>query len=179
MANHPKNTQTIPRRAPALLAGAALVLLAGLSPAAALDSGERFEDWTVACEKPKDPAQTPRCFISQKILVKDNRQPILLIGAGLLGPDKRPAIILTVPLGVYLPGGLTLTVPDVKPMRLPFETCLPGGCRAGVVLNDELLAGLRKGDKAVVTLNDARRRLINLPISLKGLSRGFDAVLKQ
>jgi invasion protein IalB len=161
---------------------AVLVLGLSLAPAPAsadLKQGEKFDDWTVGCETPATDGAPARCFIFQNILVKESRQQILLMAIGLLGENKQPAAILTVPLGVFLPAGLTLTVPDVKPVRIAIETCLPKGCRGAVALNDELLEALRKGDKAQVTLMDARRRQINLPVSLKGFTKGFAAVKAQ
>jgi invasion protein IalB len=161
-------------------AGLVLGLSLASAPASAdLKQGEKFDDWTVGCEAPKAEGATARCFIFQNILVKESRQQILLMAIGLLGENKQPAAILTVPLGVFLPAGLTLTVPDVKPVRVVIETCLPKGCRGAVALNDELLEALRKGDKAQVTLMDARRRQINLPVSLKGFTKGFAAVKAQ
>lgn len=159
-------------------------LILGLSlvstPASAdLKQGDKFDDWTVGCETPAADGAPARCFIFQNILVKESRQQILLMAIGLLGENKQPAAILTVPLGVYLPAGLTLTVPNAKPVRIVIEACLPKGCRGAVALNDELLDALRKGDKAHVALMDARRRQINLPISLKGFTKGFAAVQAQ
>jgi invasion protein IalB len=171
-------TPTPLKRAAAALA-ASLLLTAAPAARAELNKGDRFEDWTVNCEAPKPPATKQRCFILQNILVKDSRQPILLIAVGLLGDNRRPAAVLTVPLGVFLPAGLTLTVPDAAPVLMVFETCTPKGCRAALALAGDVLAGMRKGGKAQITLMDGRRRQINLPVSLKGFDAGFSAVEKQ
>lgn len=168
----------------ALKAIATLSVVAGLSlgipaQAQALKAGEKFGDWTVGCEKPQGEATAERCFIFQNVVVRENRQQVLLIAVGLHGDEKQPATILTVPLGVYLPAGLTLAVPGAKPIRIVIETCTTKGCRGATALDEQVLDSMRQGDRAQVSLMDVRRRQINLPVSLKGFTKGFAAVQQQ
>ena len=87
-------------------------------------------------------------------------------------------VVVTVPLGIFLPGGLTFSVPGTAPARVAIETCVIKGCRAGLVLAEPLLNAMLNGTRARVSLQNMRRRPINLPISLDGFSAGLAALPK-
>jgi invasion protein IalB len=167
---------------------AAMAVAAGMAlpvPAAAqIAQGDRFGDWSVGCEKPPpEDAQAgsapARCFIFQDVVTQENQQQVLLIAVGLEGDRKRPAVLLRVPLGLYLPAGLVFAVPGAEPLHVEIETCLPEGCRGGALLNESILNAMRRGERARVTLTDLRQRELELPVSLIGFTKGFAAVQAQ
>lgn len=57
-----------------------------------------------------------------------------------------------------------------------FVRCLPGGCVAEVILEDELVAKLRSGGNAVFIVYKTPEEGIGIPITLKGFGEGFDAL---
>ena len=152
-----------------------LILLCG-QPVMAAKEGDRFDDWTVGCEKlgEGDKAQD-RCFIYQTVVNNDTDQPVLQVAIGYLPGDNKPAAILTVPLGVVLPAGMGISVDDSETIRIPYERCVPKGCIAGIPLDDKIIGQFKRGLKAKVLLHDGTQR-IALPVSLKGFTKGFDAL---
>lgn len=162
---------------------AATILAAGVTvcvPATAqIAEGDRFGDWSVGCEQAQPGSAQARCFIFQDVVTQEDQQQVLLIAVGLEGEQRRPAVLLRVPLGLYLPAGLTLTAPGAEPLHVELETCLPEGCRGGALLNESMLNAMRRGDQARVTLTDLRQRELELPVSLTGFTKGFAAVLEQ
>ncbi|MFO1185188.1 MAG: invasion associated locus B family protein [Bauldia sp.] len=57
-----------------------------------------------------------------------------------------------------------------------FVRCLPGGCVAEVMLEDELVSKLRNGGNAVFIVYKTPEEGIGIPITLKGFGEGFDVL---
>jgi len=146
-------------------------------PANAQDKigGKQFKDWTVACEKQPDGAKE-RCFLFQNIVTKNERQRILHVAVGYLAADGRAAAILTLPLGISLPPGVDFRIDSGETKHLILERCDKNGCRAGLVLENVLVAAMKRGEKIQVQFQDAARRAIEVPVSLAGFTAGLAAL---
>ena len=157
-----------------------IVLIAGLTLpllAAAAKSGDTFKDWTVQCESArKGTAET--CYIFQNLRMKKGEKQLLHMAVGYLAKSGDPAAFLTLPLGVSLPGGVSLSVDDGPPKRFRFERCETNGCLAPLMLNEELIRSLKAGRQARIAFFDSARRQISVPVSLLGFTAGFNALGK-
>ena len=80
------------------------------------------------------------------------------------------------PLGVSLPGGVSITVDDGQPVRLRYERCDGAGCVAPLALGQELIAALKGGRWARVAFFDPSGQEISVPVSLLGFTAGFNAL---
>src|SRR4029077_21043206 len=78
------------------------------------------------------------------------------------------------PLGVLLPAGLGLTIDKADVGRAGFVRCLPRGCFAEVVMDDNLMKALRTGQSATFIIFQTPEEGIGFPLSLKGFGDGFD-----
>jgi invasion protein IalB len=78
------------------------------------------------------------------------------------------------PLGVLLPEGLGLKINQADVGRAGFVRCLPNGCVAEVVMDDNLLKQLRTGQTATFIIFQTPEEGIGIPVSLKGFADGFD-----
>jgi invasion protein IalB len=76
--------------------------------------------------------------------------------------------------GVLLPSGLGLKIDQVDVGRAGFVRCLPNGCVAEVVMDDNLISKMRTGQSATFIIFQTPEEGIGFPISLKGLGEGFD-----
>ncbi len=166
-------------------AGVAALALLWLCPSlsclaqstAEADPGESrvFRDWRLECEQPK--ADGPRvCQISQRFVNQDDNRTLLHMAVGYSIREDRPAAIFTLPLGISLPPGVLVRVDQGESRRLPIEHCLPNGCRAYLALEESLLAELKAGLAAQVTIHDLNRNPVPIPVSLKGFTAGFNAL---
>lgn len=153
-----------------------LLLGLALSPLqAAPEEGKTFNDWEIGCDKKPD-SEEKICHLQQLISEKESNKPILMVAAGYLPGREAPTIIITLPLGVLLPPGLTLQVDDNDAIAFPFEVCDPVGCRAGVELKDDLLKQFKSGKKAQLTFASIQRKPVGLPISLTGFTAGLKSL---
>jgi invasion protein IalB len=78
------------------------------------------------------------------------------------------------PPGVLLPSGLGLKVDNTELGRAGFVRCVPNGCVAEVVMDDNLLNKLRTGQSATFIIFQTPEEGIGFPISRKGLGEGLD-----
>ena len=162
------------RTAVTVLLAASLAAFAP-SGAAAPENGQKFTDWTARCEARKEaPGET--CYIFQNLLLKSQNKRLLHVAVGYLSDGQRPAAFFTLPLGVSLPGGLSLTVDDGKPLRLRYERCDSAGCLAPLVLSEPMIKSLKGGRWVRVAFFDVTRREVSVPVSLLGFTAGFNSL---
>ncbi len=109
--------------------------------------------------------------------VNEKVQRIMSTAIGHFGKDRRLSVLFTVPLGVFLPAGLRLKVDghdDTK--RLPYQFCNRDGCRAGFVLDEPWFGLFKGGLKATVTVRMPGGKDVTVPLSLKGFTKGVEAI---
>jgi len=118
------------------------------------------------------------CQITQILNEKGSNKPVMQIAVGYLPEQEKPVGAVTLPLGIWLPPGLQLQVDSGNTGRVPIDTCIPGGCRAGVELDDAFLASMKKGNELNITFGGGNRQPVTVPVSLKGFTAALDS-LKQ
>jgi len=175
----PESNPDVPRcSGGGVLVAALLVLALGAPPAAALpENGQKFKDWVAHCEKTGE-GKPVQCFICQDLVLKKKKQRVLLIRIAIPPTRDDPIAVLTLPLGISLPPGVSVRVDDGKPVRVRVERCVASGCIAGFPLNKELLAAFKAGSKAFVTIHDSRRKPATLPVSLSGFTAALTSLRK-
>ncbi len=156
-----------------------LVAVAGLTiSGAALAQGEVkavHGDWQMRCDTPPGVA-SEQCALIQNVTAED-RENVGLSVIVLKTADKQARILrVLAPLGVLLPSGLGLRVDDADIGRAGFVRCLPNGCIAEVILQDDLVGKLKGGKQATFIIFQTPEEGIGIPISLNGFSAGFDAL---
>lgn len=132
-------------------------------------------DWQIRCDTPAG-AQDEQCVLMQFVTAED-RDNVGLTVIILKTADKQARIMrVLAPLGVLLPSGLGLKIDTEDMGRAGFVRCLPNGCVAEVILEDQLLASLRKGTTATFIIFQTPEEGIGIPISLNGFGPGFDSL---
>ena len=168
-----------------LLTGVAFAATLHLAPGSAWakpEHGAVYKDWTAACETPPAPeGQTPQeqCYIFQTVSVKETKKTLLRLAVGHLGKERKPAAIVTVPLGIFLPPGFAIAIDKAEPTKFPVHFCNGDpapGCRGILPLSNALIAQMKRGNRGQVIFFDGTRREIGIPISLLGFTAGFDAL---
>jgi len=130
-------------------------------------------DWQIRCDTPPG-AQAEQCVLIQSVTAED-RPNIGLTVIILKTADKKSRIMRVIaPPGVLLPSGLGLKVDNAELGRAGFVRCVPNGCVAEVVMDDNLIGKMRTGQSATFIIFQTPEEGIGFPISLKGLGEGFD-----
>lgn len=151
-------------------AAAFFTVSAGLTLPVAAQT-QAFGDWAKQCEKD---GSGERCYLIQT--VKTGERPIMVVIVAYSPKRDKVAAMIDVPLGMHIPTGLRVEAAGADPMPLPFEQCLPTGCRAILALNPEMIEALKNGGAASITGRGRDGEDVQVPISSDGFKEAFDAL---
>jgi invasion protein IalB len=150
------------------------VLAAG--PAAAQGTVKQTAgDWQIRCDTPPG-AKSEQCALVQSVTAEDRPNVGLSIIVLKLADNENRLLRVLAPLGVLLPAGLGLRIDDAEIGRAGFVRCLPDGCVAEVVMDENLITKLRTGKNAVFIIFQTPEEGIGIPVSLNGFGPGFDGL---
>src|SRR5713226_5428817 len=130
-------------------------------------------DWQVRCDTPPG-AQGEQCALIQSVTAEDRPNVGLTVIVLKTADQKFRLMRVLAPLGVLLPNGLGLRINSADVGKVSFVRCLPNGCVAEVVVNDDLMKQLRGGQSATFIIFQTPEEGIGIPVSLKGFGEGFD-----
>jgi invasion protein IalB len=130
-------------------------------------------DWQIRCDTPPG-AQGEQCALIQSVTAEDRPNVGLSVIVLKTADQKTRLLRVLAPLGVLLPSGLGLKVDQTDIGKAGFVRCLPNGCVAEVVMDDNLIRQLRTGQSATFIIFQTPEEGIGIPLSLKGFGEGFD-----
>ena len=157
-----------------LACAAALAVAMGGPPASAQGTVKSVHgDWQIRCDSPPG-AQGEQCALIQSVTAEDRANVGLTVIVLKTADQKSRLMRVVAPVGVLLPSGLGLKIDQVDVGRAGFVRCLPNGCVAEVVMDDNLVKQLRTGQTATFIIFQTPEEGIGIPMSLKGFGEGYD-----
>jgi invasion protein IalB len=89
-------------------------------------------------------------------------------------------IVVQVPIGVWLPSGVTLITGSKDPgLSATFKRCAAAGCFADTDVRDDTIRKLRAlTDQGHINFKDGAQKDVSLPVSFKGFGAAYDALSK-
>lgn len=139
--------------------------------------GRTEGDWNVICQKTlsgEDP-----CLMAQ-LLRDEAGNPVINVEVSRLkvegGPDAM--MIINTPVGTILPEGVSVTIDNGKPAKLPFFYCDGQVCVTRVNLRDADAAAFKRGNLAKVRIVPVTNpnEPVTVNMSLKGFTAAYDAL---
>ena len=128
--------------------------------------------WQVSCRTPPG-AKEEKCALVQSVTAEDRPNVgLTVVFYRAIGENKK-LLRVVVPLGVLLPTGLGLKIDNEDVGNAPFLKCGKRGCVAEVVLQNEVIGKLKKGENAMFIIFDTPEAGIGIPVSLQGFSDAF------
>ncbi|HZP75350.1 MAG TPA: invasion associated locus B family protein [Pseudolabrys sp.] len=131
------------------------------------------QDWQIRCDTPPG-AQSEQCALIQSVVAEDRANVGLTVIVLKTADQKSRLMRVVAPLGVLLPSGLGLKIDQTDVGRAGFVRCLPSGCIAEVIMDDNLIKQLRTGQTATFIIFQTPEEGIGFPLSLKGFGEGYD-----
>lgn len=131
--------------------------------------------WQLSCRTPPG-AREEKCALVQSVTAEDRPNvglTVLLYKA--IGENKK-LLRVVAPLGVLLPTGLGLKIDGEDVGNARFLKCGKRGCVAEVVLQDEVIGKLKKGETAMFIIFDTPEAGIGIPVSLQGFTDAFSGL---
>ncbi|MCZ7600997.1 MAG: invasion associated locus B family protein [Gammaproteobacteria bacterium] len=117
-----------------------------------------------------------RCYIRQTLTLKDSGRMLFEIAAGYPLGGEYPLLLMTIPLGSFLPPGITIGVDDAGQWRATVAYCNSDGCHAYYRMTPELYRMFRQGRWLNVSYQDGSRRDNRFQASLNGFSAAIDSI---
>jgi len=156
------------------LAALAVVAILAAQPAFAQGAVKSVhKDWQIRCDTPPG-AKTEQCALIQSVTAEDRANVGLTVIVLKTADAKSRLMRVVAPLGVLLPSGLGLKIDNADVGRAGFVRCLPNGCVAEVIMDDELLKKLRAGKTATFIIFQSPEEGIGFPMSMAGFGEGYD-----
>ena len=131
------------------------------------------KDWQIRCDTPPG-AKAEQCALIQSVTAEDRANVGLTVIVLKTADAKSRLMRVVAPLGVLLPSGLGLKIDAADVGRAGFVRCLPNGCIAEVIMDDELIKKLRTGKAATFIIFQTPEEGIGFPMSLAGFGEGYD-----
>lgn len=136
-----------------------------------------FEQWEQRCTKLADGSDP--CQLYQLLKDKDgNNVAEISMFALPAGGQAAAGATIIAPLETLLTANLLLAIDGTKPKIYPFTFCAQIGCIARVGFTADEVNQFKKGAKATMTIVPAAapEQKVDLDVSLKGFTAGYDAV---
>lgn len=115
------------------------------------------------------------CTVTQRLRGKDSNQVLGSMTIQLAG-DGKPQLILGLPLGLSIQGGVGFDVDGASKDSLPLQTCDRSGCFASAPLSAGLLAAMQKGTLFSVTFMSLSKQPVILQFTLAGFGAAYKKI---
>jgi invasion protein IalB len=142
-----------------------------------------FGDWSLHCQQIGKAAETQRvCEVAQQIRGQDQQNAVgeLAIGRVKKSDPLRLTIILPVNVTFSNPPSFSTDGKVAEPLDLGWRKCLPGGCIADTLLNDDVLRRWKTQTSAErIAWTDAAGGTLAIGSSFRGLAQALDALSKE
>jgi invasion protein IalB len=142
-----------------------------------------FGDWSLHCQQIGKGAETQRvCEVAQQIHGQDQQNAVaeLAIGRVKKSDPLRLTIVLPVNVAFSSPPSFSTDGKVPEPLDLGWRKCLPGGCIADTLLNDDVLRRWKTQTSAGrIAWTDAAGGVLAIGLSFRGLAQALDALNKE
>jgi invasion protein IalB len=135
-----------------------------------------FQDWIVRC--PSAPQPMP-CDAVQLLIEPKSKQRVLSISVAYNVPQAQHVVRIILPLGVWLPNGVTIVAGETKIEKVVVRRCEVFGCVVEGLLDTKLRDAMRKGGAAKVVIFDQMKKPLDLKFSLAGYGEAEDFMVAE
>ena len=138
-----------------------------------------FGSWTLLCGKEStDKKAKERCSLVLPLVEKDTQKLVFRV-IFTYGPKGKLVLRVDGPTGVALQRGLEFSPDTKKAYRMPFQTCLPMGCKALLIVSDELKKELMTSKQGALTVYALNGKAVQTVATFTGFAKGLAALDKR
>jgi invasion protein IalB len=163
-----------PAPAPAPQAAPAPAPAAG-APAPADKDSVLPSHWVSRCASEGRTANLD-CAVEQSAVVTQTGQLLAAVTVRVPPDTHSPVIMIQVPVGLFLPAGITIQVDEGKPQQVPLQTCDLKGCFGAAPLSDETLAAMKTGKRFAVTFQNISKESLIIPFGLSNFAEAYQHI---
>ena len=147
------------------------------APAADAHAAENIlpSHWTSRCVSEARTAALD-CAAEQSAIVTQTGQLLASVTVRAPADTRRPVLLIQLPVGLFLPAGITIKVDDGKPQEIPFQTCDLKGCYGAAPLPDETLAAMKIGKRFAISFQNVSKENIVIPFGLSNFAEEYQHI---
>jgi invasion protein IalB len=116
------------------------------------------------------------CSIEQTVVLTNTGQLVASVLVRVPTDTRQPVMMIQVPVGLYLPAGLSLQIDDGKAQPVPLQTCDLKGCYAGMQVSPELIAALKAGKRLTMTFQNMAKTNVAVPLALDNFADAYQKI---
>lgn len=132
-------------------------------------------NWITRCTS-QTRAGSLECAVEQSIVKTDTRQTVALFRVQVPAETRAPVMLVQLPLGLFIPAGLSLQIDDQKANTQPIHTCDAGGCYVTGPLAAELLGQLQTGKTLRLRFQNLAKETIDVSMPLDGFASAYAGI---
>ena len=140
-----------------------------------------YGDWIVQCEIDTGQTHQKICDMSQGTQIQGKNLPFSRVAVAHPVSGRPVKLVVQLPVNVSFATAVRIQAGDAEPgITAPFARCRPEGCFAEFDIKDDVLKKLRAASgPGKLSFADAGGHEVIVPLSFKGFSQAFDALLKE
>lgn len=116
------------------------------------------------------------CSVEQTVLLTNTGQLLASVVVRVPADTHQPVMMIQVPIGLYLPAGLSLQIDENKAQPLALQTCDLKGCYAGTPIPPEMIASMKGGKLLTVTFQNLAKDNIRVPLTLDNFAGAYQKI---
>lgn len=132
--------------------------------------------WTSRCSSDSRKSAL-LCEIEQSLFITKTGQLVASVNIKIPPDTRLPVMMIQLPVGLFLPGGVNLQIDEGKSQALVIQTCDLKGCYAATTVSPELLGALKSGKRLSVTFQNLNKENVNLAFVLSGFAESYDKII--
>jgi invasion protein IalB len=148
------------------------------NPAPAAKVAGSFGNWTLLCGKEgEDKTAEERCSLVLPLVEKETQKLVFRVIV-TYGPQDRLVLRVDGPTGVALQRGVEFSPDTRKIYRMAYQTCLPMGCKALLLVEDDMRKEIAKSKQGSITVFALNGKAVKTVTALDGFAAGMKALDK-
>jgi invasion protein IalB len=126
--------------------------------------------WVVVCGNSQKGLD---CRAGRSLRLDNRGQALLNVAVRVSADTKKPVMLLQLPLGLYLPAGVSLQIGKDAPKALPFQSCEMSGCLAEHPVTEAEIAAMLKGADLTISAQTASKQPLTMKVSVAGFPAAY------
>jgi len=137
-----------------------------------------YGSWTLLCGKEgNDKEAKERCSLVMPLVEKESQKLVFRVIV-TYGPRNNLILRVDSPTGIALQRGLEFSPDTKKTYRMAFQTCLPMGCKALLLMPDDLKKELIASKQGAITVYALNGKAVQAVTTFTGFAEGLAALDK-
>jgi invasion protein IalB len=116
------------------------------------------------------------CVVEQSAVVTKTGQLLADISIRVPADTRHPVMLIQLPVGLYLPAGVTVQIDTGKPQQITLQTCDLKGCYGAEPLADDVLAAMKSGTRFAVSFQNTAKETVVIPFGLSNFAEAYQHV---